>query len=232
MNEVKAVYKAIINVMADISKEGIPKVSPENKGDKGVPWKYRKIDDMYNVLCPMLAEHKLMILPKVLERSSVERTSAKENKALFFTTIKVLFTLVSAEDGSSHEVITYGEAMDNSDKSTNKAMSAALKYACLQCFMIPTEGDNDADATNHEVLPKEDNKEDAAKRKEAVDIYTKISTMVSTCPTVESLNLIKKHNEDLIARSKELSSKTHAGIMQLFTEKERKLTLNEAKNDK
>jgi hypothetical protein len=41
--------------------------------------------------------------------------------------------------------------MDSGDKATNKAMSAAFKYACLQAFCIPTEGDNDADATTHVV---------------------------------------------------------------------------------
>ena len=41
--------------------------------------------------------------------------------------------------------------MDSGDKATNKAMSAAYKYAALQTFCIPTEGDNDADATTHEV---------------------------------------------------------------------------------
>lgn len=40
--------------------------------------------------------------------------------------------------------------MDTADKSTNKAMSAAYKYLCLQLFCIPTEGDNDADATTLE----------------------------------------------------------------------------------
>jgi hypothetical protein len=58
---------------------------------------------------------------------------------------------VAAEDGSRHTVITYGEAMDSGDKATNKAMSAAYKYACMQAFSIPTEGDNDADAQTHEV---------------------------------------------------------------------------------
>jgi hypothetical protein len=43
--------------------------------------------------------------------------------------------------------------MDSADKATNKAMSAAYKYACLQTFCIPTEGDNDADATTHQVAP-------------------------------------------------------------------------------
>jgi hypothetical protein len=33
-------------------------------------------------------------------------------------------------------------------------MSAAYKYACMQSFCIPTEGDNDADAQTHQVAPK------------------------------------------------------------------------------
>jgi hypothetical protein len=44
--------------------------------------------------------------------------------------------------------------MDTSDKATNKAMSAAYKYAALQAFAIPTEGDNDADSHTPEVAPK------------------------------------------------------------------------------
>jgi hypothetical protein len=44
--------------------------------------------------------------------------------------------------------------MDSGDKATNKAMSAAYKYACMQSFCIPTEGDNDADAQTHQVAPK------------------------------------------------------------------------------
>jgi hypothetical protein len=44
--------------------------------------------------------------------------------------------------------------MDSGDKATNKAMSAAYKYAALQTFCIPTEGDNDADAVTHVVVPK------------------------------------------------------------------------------
>jgi hypothetical protein len=51
-------------------------------------------------------------------------------------------------------VQTYGEAMDSADKATNKAMSAAYKYAAFLAFCIPTEGDNDADATTHEPAPK------------------------------------------------------------------------------
>jgi len=33
-------------------------------------------------------------------------------------------------------------------------MSAAYKYAAFMTFAIPTEGDNDADATTHDVAPR------------------------------------------------------------------------------
>ncbi len=59
-----------------------------------------------------------------------------------------------APDGSSVEVVTVGEAMDAGDKSSNKAMSAALKYALLQVFCIPTEEPIDTENETHEVAAK------------------------------------------------------------------------------
>src|SRR4029077_13487388 len=68
---------------------------------------------------------------------------------------------VCVADGSSHVVKNYGEAMDSSDKSTNKAMSAAYKYAVIHSFSIPVQGEEDADSTTvevaapkHEALPE------------------------------------------------------------------------------
>jgi hypothetical protein len=86
----------------------------------------------------------------MLSRDVVERRSAKGN-ALFYVTLEAEFDFVAVADGSKHTVRTFGEAMDSGDKATNKAMSAAYKYAAFQAFAIPTEGDNDADATTHEV---------------------------------------------------------------------------------
>lgn len=145
------VYEAIAAVTEKLSKEGISKARKNTMQG----YNFRGIDDVYNALAPFLAEAKLCILPNVLEREVVERTS-KENKALFYVTVKVDFAFVSAIDGSEHHVITYGEAMDSGDKATNKAMSAAYKYAAMQAFCIPTEGDNDADATTHTVTVEPD----------------------------------------------------------------------------
>lgn len=146
----KHVYEAIAAVMADLAKDGIGK-SRINEHDR---YRFRGIDDVYNALAPALAKHRLVVLPRVLSRESVERSSAN-GRALFYVTVQVAFDFVSAVDGSVHTVMTYGEAMDRADKATNKAMSAAYKYAAMQAFCIPTEGDNDADATTHEVVTKD-----------------------------------------------------------------------------
>lgn len=108
---------------------------------------------MYNALAPLLAENGLCILPRVLSRHCEERTNAK-GTALFYVDVEAEFDFVSSEDGSTHTVKTFGEAMDSGDKATNKAMSAAYKYAVMQAFSIPTEGDNDADAHTHDVIAK------------------------------------------------------------------------------
>jgi hypothetical protein len=144
----KKVYSAIAAVTAKLAKEGISK---DRKNDQQ-GYKFRGIDDVYNALAPFLAEAKLCILPCVKSRECIERTTAKGN-AIFYVTVCVDFAFVAAEDSSEHHVTTYGEAMDTADKATNKAMSAAYKYACMQAFCIPTEGDNDADKTTHEVRP-------------------------------------------------------------------------------
>lgn len=144
MNEV---YKAIAAVQADLAKTGIAK-KRENRQGSG--YMFRGIDDVYAALAPLLAQHGLCVIPRMLEREVIERSS-KSGGALFYTTVKAEFDFVAVADGSKHTACTYGEAMDSGDKSTNKAMSAAYKYAAFLTFAIPTEGDNDADATTHEV---------------------------------------------------------------------------------
>jgi hypothetical protein len=145
------VYKAINAVQAALAATGIGK----DRKNESQGYKFRGIDDVYNAVSRLLATHGLCIMPRCTERTVVERTNAK-GTALFYVTVRCEFDFIAATDGSRHTVVTYGEAMDSGDKATNKAMSAAYKYALMQAFAIPTEGDNDADATTHEVAPLTD----------------------------------------------------------------------------
>lgn len=140
------VYAAINSIQKELNKDGITKSHTNTHQN----YKFRGIDDVYNALSPLLAKHGLCIFPRVLSRSMVERKSSAGG-VLFSVVVEAEFDFVCSEDQSKHTVKMYGEAMDSGDKATNKALSAAYKYACLQTFAIPTEGDNDIDATTHEV---------------------------------------------------------------------------------
>ncbi len=144
------VYKAISNIILDLSKEGIGK-NRENTQGKG--YKFRGIDDVLNTLSPLLPKHGLVVLPRVASHQMLER-EAKSGGALYFVILRVDYDFVSVEDGSTHTVIAYGEAMDSSDKATNKAMSAAYKSAVFITFCVPTEGDNDTENHTHEAVPQ------------------------------------------------------------------------------
>lgn len=143
------VYQAINKVQAELATLGITK---DRRNTQGTGYNFRGIDDVYNTVAPLLSKHGLCILPRVLFRECVERVS-KNGGALFYTTVEVEFDFVSSEDASKHVVKTFGEAMDSGDKGTNKAMSAAYKYACFQAFSIPTESHSDTETQTHEVVP-------------------------------------------------------------------------------
>ncbi len=152
------VYQAINKIQAELSACGITK----DRRNQQQGFNFRGIDDVYNTISPLLAKHGLCILPRMISRKCDERTN-KNGTALFYVTVEAEFDFVSAEDGSKHVIRTFGEAMDSGDKATNKAMSAAYKYAAFQAFAIPTEGDNDADAQTHTVAAKPHQEYDHAK---------------------------------------------------------------------
>ena len=115
---------------------------------------YRGIDAVMNALSPVMSELGLFICPEVLEQTREERTN-KNGTNLLYSILKIKYTMY-APDGSNVSCVVIGEGMDTGDKASNKAMAIALKYACFQLFMIPTEEmkQADPDAECHEVAPK------------------------------------------------------------------------------
>lgn len=148
MSATPHVYKAILDVALAMSKEGLRKDKVADTGASG-KYRFRGVDDVMNALSPHLARAGLCIIPRVLERTVSERTNQR-GTVMTYAVLTVEFDFCSSEDGSVHVARTMGEAMDTGDKATNKAMSAAYKYACFQAFCIPTEGDNDSENHTHE----------------------------------------------------------------------------------
>lgn len=131
------IYESITRIMEDIPAIGKDKTNTQQH------FKFRGIDDVMNVMQPILAKHKVFVVPQVLEQTREERVSSKGGN-LIYSICKIKF-IFYAEDGTSIEAITTGEGMDSGDKATNKAMAIAFKYALFQVFCIPTEEMPDPD---------------------------------------------------------------------------------------
>lgn len=191
------VYQAIAAITAALSSGGIPK-RQFNIRDQ---YFYRSIDDVVNCLSPLLAQHKLCVLPRVLERQATEQ-AGEQDQRLMSVMLKVAFDLVSAEDGSNHTAESYGEALDPGDKATAKAMTAAYKSAVVQIFCIPTVAE-DADAASPRLkAPRHDPAPVEGWEQWAHDIIATIGI----CESREALGRVQDTHRDklkAIAREKQ-----------------------------
>lgn len=132
------IYQSITKILEEVPAIG------KNKKNTTQNFMFRGIDDVMNTFQPLLAKHKVFIVPQVLEQTREERQTSKGGTLLYsICKIKYIFY---AEDGSSIEAIVVGEGMDSGDKATNKAMAIAMKYAMFQVFCIPTEEMKDPDS--------------------------------------------------------------------------------------
>ena len=210
------VYQLIAAVSGELAQHGIAK----GRKNQAQGFNFRGIDDVYNALAPVMARHGLVILPRVTSRHCEER-AGRSGGSLFYVTVEVQFDFVSSHDGSKHTVITYGEAMDSGDKATNKAMSAAYKYAAFQAFCIPTEGDNDADAHTHEVQRKAP--APAAPRPAALASEAQIKKLWATAKEAvgdAAQDELKGHVAQLgLTSSKELTSEQVSSLIDLYQRK-------------
>lgn len=141
------IYELIGKAIGMIGAIGKDKVNSQQG------FKYRGIDQVYNALNPVMAELGIFFCPEVIDQKREERVT-KTGAVLTYTLLTIRFTAY-APDGSSVSMTVVGEGMDSGDKSSNKAMSVAMKYAMFQLFCIPTEELKDPDADVYQdILPR------------------------------------------------------------------------------
>jgi len=185
-----SVYAAINAVSAAFARNGIAKTHL-NAGDD---YRYRSIDDLLDRLGPLLAEHRLCVLPRALEREVAERREEGQ-RLLLQVAVRVKYKLVSVDDGSCHSVEAFGEALDVSDKATAKAMSAAYKSAMVQTFCIPLSGTEDPDRTTTRLAAP-------THLPEPVQGWEQwcrdIEDVVAVCESEQAITLVHERNRDLL----------------------------------
>ena len=170
--ETKLIYTAINAAMKQVGHIGKEKKNVQQN------FMFRGIDQVMNTMKSVLEDNGIFIVPEVIDTQREERTT-KSGGTLIYTVHKIKYHFI-ATDGSEVCATVIGEGMDSADKSSNKAMAVAFKYACFQVFCIPTEemAKDDPDAYSPEESTKAQpqqrqqaapQNEMAAKRKEVTD---------------------------------------------------------------
>lgn len=133
------IHLAINTIHRVIAALGIEKRGKfQGKNANSPHFSYQKIDDIYEVISPLMADENIICIPYVVDQTEVvEQTNTGR---LIRTKVTVEYTFTHAEDGSSVKVRTVGEELDTGAKSTIKAMTAAHKTALKQMFLIPQKG--------------------------------------------------------------------------------------------
>lgn len=147
------VFVAINAIQRSINEMGgIAKTRDTNSSNSKFNYKFRGIEDMYNVISPLMVEHNVVLTP-FLEKCKTIKTVSKSGDIAYKTIVVMRYLLISIVDGSSVETCFLGEANDSGDKSSIKAQSAAQKSFYIQTFNIPTStynhDFNEHDQSNH-----------------------------------------------------------------------------------
>lgn len=136
----KAIYTAINNVMKEL--KAVPKDGKVTFGNK---YEYRRVDDVYQAVNPIMAKHGVFNTCTIVDHESTEVKNSN-NYSERYVKLHLQYTFY-ATDGSSITTQAIGEAMDSRDKAYNKAMSAGHKYALQQLFIITGNEDTEQDNT-------------------------------------------------------------------------------------
>lgn len=134
----------LAKVMAEVGAIGKKTKAP------GLNYAFRGIDAVVAEVQPLFAAHGIVMCSRVTKAERDAYETAKGSR-MISVRLTVEHDFWCAEDGSKVTCVTIGEAMDTSDKASNKAMTAAEKYAITQTLKIPTyEAERDVDQANHQ----------------------------------------------------------------------------------
>lgn len=199
------IYEAILNVMNDAPIIG------KNRKNTIQGYSFRGIDDLYTEMHDILVKHKVFTVPEVLSEVHEERPT-KSGGLSIYRILKVKYKFYT-DDGSFIEAVVVGEAMDSSDKSSNKALSAAHKYALLQVFCIPTDEPKDSENDDHDLKANIINTTRTEVKKESLKLETAITDETKT----KIANLVKhefKGKDCLVRFLPDYNKKTGKTLLQ------------------
>lgn len=203
------IYQSMAKIM-----EEVPAVGKEQTNTIQ-HFKYRGIDDVMNAIQPLFAKYKVFPVPEILEQKREERIGTKGGN-LIYSVCKIKYKFF-AEDGTFIEAVVIGEGMDSGDKSSNKAMAAAMKYAICQILCIPTKDTEDPDSNSPEnSIPINEDEPNKLEFEKDLDMLVteKKARIVQQIMEEKGLDVSKQLMANYkIQSTKELTNRQYASIL-------------------
>lgn len=230
--EVLLAIHAIQRAISDMG--GIGKTHSTNSKNAAYNYKFRGIEDMYNVISPLMVHFGLVLTP-YMESGRMSKITTKMGDVTYKSIVTMRYTLISIIDGSSIEVCFVGEANDSGDKSSLKAQSQAQKAFYIQTFNIPTstyrqdlhaydpQGSNQNNQITTEAVPVQFNQgpEASLQFKNEVDEYMRQHKEV-LC------EVLKRRNLDIMTISHNQLSEIYEAFKQHIAKKAQNKKAKEA----
>lgn len=157
--------------------KAIAKIQPVTRSGYNTEQRYyyKRVDDVVIEVHNAIKDLGLLCIQKIESQSTSEYISSKSQTKGFRTLVSVKYTWYCAEDASTIETFSVGEAIDYADKSIAKALSFALKSMLVSLFLV-----GGADEDEDEVEKKEATTKPTATLQHSI---TKDEATTTTKPT-------------------------------------------------
>lgn len=148
-NSAPKIYGAIASICEEVMAIG-----KNHQTTSGPQYAYRSIDDVINVMHPLLRKHRVFSVAELVSEKREERHNPRGGVMIF--SVQTWKYRYYADDGSFVETQAMGEGFDSGDKSSTKAQSMAWRIAMCQLFHIPYAELMDAEAGEQHEIAGED----------------------------------------------------------------------------
>lgn len=167
--------------------------------------------DVANMLRPLLAKYKIVILPNIIqqERHKIERN----NKLTYLTDVTVEYTIIDGDSGETVKLKFMGTGEDNTDKGIYKALTGCHKYFFLRTFHLGSDEDPENDSKEAKIPPRKTIPASNIKPKDVVaagEMEVPQETLLGSSPTKERFKVCDawfKHKPKAIATAMQIDLK-------------------------
>ena len=132
----KDIYQALNEVMKDVGYV-------QKERSTGINYSYAGEVALIKAIRPHFVKHGIVIHPFAVKEVHGDAYKTKGGVNMNRATVVITYRIAHAPSGSFIDVTVTGEGADIGDKTFNKALTGAYKYALRQTLMIETGDDPD-----------------------------------------------------------------------------------------